>query len=860
MNCKVCCMGYFLFFALLCLKTSPQDVVIVDAVKCTHENGAGVAEIIVDNSDPEFFTNGTFTQGSFSGGYLDNYLYAMSSDSSLKTAYWRLDIPIPGKYDVSAYYTTGSNRSSHVHYRLLHESSAAEIEIDQKTGGNWEVMGRFPFNTGTYTVQVSNRITSGIIESITIDNGDALFETIGSWTPGTVSPGFQDDYLFAGCGATSSSQARWNMPVFIPGNYKISAWFSVGPNRNQNTCYLIPTSNGILEKFVSQKSGEDGWHSLGTYNFPTGLAQVTLHNIGDPDTVVIADALRAEYSEHQGAIPPEIEILTEEPPLPSAYEPFPVKAQVLSFDEISSVSLVKWETPGDEKSFPMFDDGLHHDNQAGDNIFGGQLVAGDPATILKYKVCAQTIKGAEACSTELQCLTAYDEWTSPELRLVFGYSIKTPELIDALVERVRQGNFNTVCVSVRSIADAYYESSYEPWSPGIPEGFDPLEYLIQKAHDTTGGKQYINVHPLVLVYRVLTTDTPPPGHVLDLHPEWASENFAGETFLVDRMYQDQGVPEVQDYLIDVFMEIVKKYDIDGFNLDFIRYREQDSGYNPIALQYFHQFTGRTDRPPIDDPEWGAWRREQVTNFVKRMYANILKVKPHVLLTIDGVCWNDLKPVLEENRFFKDTFQNYPQWLEKHYIDGVLGMAYRAEHNPELATEFDQWLGFLDSIKQDRKSVPIVGAYKNHIQNSVIQLHRIRQSGADWLCVFSDGSVNIERSSPEIFYNACSSQLFPSPAAVPEYSWKIETGKGVVMGKILCNTEPQRRIKVKLGSARETITDLCGFYVFFDVAPGSHELTVLDQVERIRDRRTITLDAQRVLEQDIQLSTSTLMLR
>ena len=109
-------------------------------------------------------------------------------------------------------------------------------------------------------IQVSNRITSGIIETITIDNGDALFETTGSWTPGTVSPGFQDDYLFAGCGATSSSLAIWNMPVFVPGNYKISAWFSPGPNRNENASYLIPTSNGILEKIISQQIGFNEWH------------------------------------------------------------------------------------------------------------------------------------------------------------------------------------------------------------------------------------------------------------------------------------------------------------------------------------------------------------------------------------------------------------------------------------------------------------------------------------------------------------------------------------------------------------------------------------------------------------------------
>jgi uncharacterized lipoprotein YddW (UPF0748 family) len=837
----------------------PQ-VVIADAIKWTHASGSEVAEVTTDNSDPLFLTNGIWSPGRFSGGYKDNYLYATVSDSSLRTAYWVALITVSGEYDVFAYYTPGGNRFTQAHYQIGHSDGFTSVTIDQTTGGNWEALGRFNMQQGKNLVHLSARISEGVEKNMIVDDGDPLFSASGSWTTGTVTIGYNDDYLFAGCTATSSSTAMWEIPMIEPGNYKIQAWFSVGSNRNDKVPYKIFTSNGVFERIGPQNIGESGWHNLGIYHFDAGINKVIVSNLGLPGKVVIADAVSSTYIDNQESPPPEIFLLSENIPTPAAHQPISVRAFVWSFDQISTVTASRWTSPEDMVDVPLFDDGAHGDDDLGDMIFGGEIPSGISGTVFEYKICASNVKGAVGCSGIYKCLVAYDEFTSPELRLAFGYSANTPEKMDTLLSRIRLGNFNTICFSVRSIADAYYNSSYEPWAAGIPQGFDPLAYLVEKAHDTSEGKSYIQVHPLVLVYRVLTTDTPPPGHVLDLHPEWISENFAGDQFMVDRMYMDQGVPEVQDYLINVFMEIVQNYDIDGFNLDFIRYREQDCGYNPIALKYFHQFTGRSDRPPINDPEWCNWRRSQVTNFVKRMYANILKVKPHVILTIDGVCLKRPDEDKELNNFYRYVFQDWPLWLENHYIDAVLGMAYRNEEDPELAEEFDEWITYSLSQEGDRRAVPIVGAYKNIIQHSLVQLHRLRQSGADWLCLFAATSVDNEGSEPEAFFTAARSQIFPTPVKVPDLSWKKDKSKGVLMGRVWLYNEPQRMIKISLGSERYTTTDLCGFYVFFDVEPGSYPVKVFDRNDTLKYEKEMGIPGGEVVEHDVRLTTSVMVLR
>lgn len=847
--------SFFLAVLLALGPASGADVVIADAVRCVHGEEPGSVEVIVDDSSPEFFKIGSWQPGVFSGGYLDSYLWSTASDTSPSSAYWLVGIPTAGTYEVAVWYPAGSNRLPDVDYWVQHAGGITRVTLDQTVGGDWERLGEFYFEAGQHIIGLSSRLSDDVFGDIIVDDGDPLFHREGSWITGTYSPGYEDDYFYAGCSSVASATACWEFPIFVAGNYEILAWFTPGSNRNERSLYRIECGAGVRERLLDQTAGESGWHSLGRYPFLPGRYTVTLSNQGPAGKVVIADAACASYCSTQGPLPAVINILFDTIPTPSAGEPIALRAEVLSASPLSGVQAEHWVSGETIQASALYDDGLHEDGAAGDSIYGGWLSGAPSQSVINYRVEAASINGATAVSETYKCLVAYDSFTQPELRMVFMYGLLTPEDVDSGLARVRAGHFNAVCNGVRSVADAAYQSSYEPWMAGIPEGFDPLEYLVEQAHDTSDGKAYIQVHPLVLVYRVLTSATPPAGHVLDLHPEWTSENYAGETFIVDRMYMDQGVPEVQDYLINVFMEIINNYDIDGFNLDFIRYREQNVGYNPIALDYFHQFRGRSDRPPIDDPEWCDWRREQVTSLVKRVYANILKVKPHVLLTVDGVCWGAAESTPEANRFYWYTFQDWPGWLANHYIDGVLGMAYRNESVPALAAQFDQWQAFLRNHRGDREASVIVGGYQNLVQHSLVQLHRVRQSGSPWLSVFSDSSTNTQGAPREEFYAAVASQLFPTPVSPPEYDWKTDRTTGVVMGRVFDGDRPHRRGRMTLGEPLETRTDLCGFYVFFDVEPGAYNLTVYNQDDQAIYTTTLSVSAASVTERDILLTSS-----
>ena len=142
-----------------------------------------------------------------------------------------------------------------------------------------------------------------------------------------------------------------------------------------------------------------------------------------------------------------------------------------------------------------------------------------------------------------------------------------------LFDEASEHGINAVIFQVSPTADAFYKSSYLPWSSyltgtfGKDPGFDPLKFAIQEAH-----KRGIELHAWLNPYRV-SMDTKPstrkelrnsskesPISVYKSHPDWIGVS-------ADRYVLDPGIPAVRDWVTNVTAEVVQKYDVDGVQFD-----------------------------------------------------------------------------------------------------------------------------------------------------------------------------------------------------------------------------------------------------------------------------------------------------
>ncbi len=172
-----------------------------------------------------------------------------------------------------------------------------------------------------------------------------------------------------------------------------------------------------------------------------------------------------------------------------------------------------------------------------------------------------------------------------------------------------------------------------------------------------------------------------PGPVLAAHPDWANYDNLGNMIPVGQTkpFFDPANPEVRQYLLKLYEEIVTRYDVDGLQLDYIRYPFQDPsagriyGYGKAARAQFQQLTGID---PINispsQPElwqkWTAFRTEQVDSFVAKVSEQLRQKRPNLILSVA------VFPLPEQERIQKIQ-QNWETWARRGDVDLIVPMTY-----------------------------------------------------------------------------------------------------------------------------------------------------------------------------------------
>jgi len=239
----------------------------------------------------------------------------------------------------------------------------------------------------------------------------------------------------------------------------------------------------------------------------------------------------------------------------------------------------------------------------------------------------------------------------------------------AILDRCEALNLNAVVLQVRPHCDALYPSRLEPWSyyltgqQGEPPSplYDPLEFWIDECH-----ARGLELHAWFNPYRAN-------------HPKNASSLAAASMVrrrpdlalkLGDDGYYwlDPGHADTRRHSLDVILDVVRRYDVDGVHLD----------------DYFYpypSYNGGADFP--DDATWEAyrsgggkltrraWRRRNVDLFVEELYDRVKREKRHVAVGISpfGI-WRPNQPPSIQTSFdqYDMIFADARRWLHEGWVD------------------------------------------------------------------------------------------------------------------------------------------------------------------------------------------------
>jgi uncharacterized lipoprotein YddW (UPF0748 family) len=420
---------------------------------------------------------------------------------------------------------------------------------------------------------------------------------------------------------------------------------------------------------------------------------------------------------------------------------------------------------------------------------------------------------------------------------------ESPSATQGMVNYIKGCNGNAILLEVRKRADAYYSSAIEPTGVNItPQaGYDPLADVISKAHAAG-----MEVHAWVVTYRVWDGKGGPshsvPEHIWYLHPEWFTQDNTGNRFYEGLMTGlDPGCPGVEDYLVKVFMDIVKRYDVDGITLDYIRYPGTSWGYNPITVARFDSEYGRSGSPSASDILWQSWRRDQISNLVKRLYLEVKSVKPKV--KVGAATWRTAESGAS------DVLQDWERWLSDHYIDYVSPMNYTT--NNSVFHSNNQ-----DSVGRGhgRHIYIAPGSYLNTTANNITQVGDVRSTGLPGTAFFSYAEPNSGAADLPGARGALLSGPWSSSVPTPDMPWLSSPTSGWIKGLVTDTSEkPIYPVTVTVLSQNLSTKDSgTGFYGFCDIAPGTYTVTATAPGYATRTS-TVTVTAGKVADLNLVLT-------
>ncbi len=277
-----------------------------------------------------------------------------------------------------------------------------------------------------------------------------------------------------------------------------------------------------------------------------------------------------------------------------------------------------------------------------------------------------------------------------------------------IFDRLAQAGINTVFFETVNAGYTIYPSKVASQQNPLIRGWDPLAVAVELAHE-----RQMELHAWVWAFaagnqrhnEILKVNPSYPGPVLAAHPDWANYDQLGNPIPVGQTkpFFDPANPEVRQYLLRLYEEIVTQYKVDGLQLDYIRYPFQDPsanrtyGYGKAARAQFQQLTGvdPVNISPSQKDLWQKWtefRTQQIDSFVaqvsqqlrqKRCPATSCAPSGQLILSVA------VFPLPEPERIQKIQ-QHWEVWARRGDIDLIVPMTY-AQDTPRFQRLAQPWI-------------------------------------------------------------------------------------------------------------------------------------------------------------------------
>ena len=320
---------------------------------------------------------------------------------------------------------------------------------------------------------------------------------------------------------------------------------------------------------------------------------------------------------------------------------------------------------------------LQWDHEASGNVANivGSVLGILAAVALLGGGCQSATSSSESPSapTTVQCESPP---TDDELRGVWVTNVDSDVLdsqenIEAAMAFLAEHDFNVVFPVVWNDAATMYPSTVMDTLIGRHidpqyEGRDPLWELVDAAHN----------HGMAVIpwfeFGFAASYKADGGPILDRYPGWAARDMSSALVTKNGFDWMNGLhPGPQDLLLDLILEVVHAYDVDGIQGDDrLPAMPVEGGYSDYTKALYRSDHDARD-PPNDpqDKDWKQWRADKLSDFGGRVYDEVKAVDSSLV-----VSWAPSPYPFGYDEYLQD----WPAWIDRGFTDLVHPQVYRRE--------------------------------------------------------------------------------------------------------------------------------------------------------------------------------------
>ncbi len=281
------------------------------------------------------------------------------------------------------------------------------------------------------------------------------------------------------------------------------------------------------------------------------------------------------------------------------------------------------------------------------------------------------------------------------------------------LRRLKDLNFNTVYPTVWNWGYTLYPSevaqevigrSLDP-TPGL-QGRDMLKEIVSFGHQK-GLK--------IIPWFEFGFMAPADSELAKRHPQWLTVHRDGKQIVKEgihnRVWLNPFRPDVQQFIQDLIVEIVRNYNIDGIQFDDHFGLPAELGYDAYTVNlYKKEHFGQTPPQNPQDPEWVKWRADKITSFMKLVFKAIKASKKDCLVSIAP----------NPQRFsYPFSLADWEKWERMGLVEELVLQVYRDDLNTFI-TELEY-----PEVKAAKSHIPVSIGIMTGFKDKFVPMQQIQ---------------------------------------------------------------------------------------------------------------------------------------